>query len=77
MALTFIPSTSNVGFVRIVALTGAMVRGWCRATIEMQQLRTARKVGTYVRNLDDQRLKDLGIERSEIETRFPLVRDGG
>lgn len=48
----------------------AAVRRWYQAAIEARQLSASRKVVAYLRSLDDQRLRDLGIERSEIEARF-------
>lgn len=74
MTLTFVSSTRKTEIIRIAAQAAAAVRRWHQSTNEAQQLRASRKVVAYLRNLDNERLRNLGIERPEIERRFASTR---
>ena len=76
MTLSASPSISNTGLAIVLERAAASARGWYRAQIEARDRAAARRIGAYLRNLSDQRLKDLGIERAEIDHRFGLPRNG-
>jgi uncharacterized protein YjiS (DUF1127 family) len=76
MALTVSPPISHTGIASVLDRAAAWTRAWYRAQIEARERAAAQRIGAYLRNLDDQRLKDLGIERAEIDRRFGSSRNG-
>jgi uncharacterized protein YjiS (DUF1127 family) len=74
MALTASMPINTTGIASVLERAAALTRGLYRAQIEMRERAAAQRIGAYLHNLDDQRLKDLGIERAEIDRRFGLAQ---